>query len=262
MLGGQKVVVVMPGLNVAATLERTVGAIPPGIVDEVILVDDGSTDETVAVASKLGIGCVSHGRNLGYGAAQKTGYREALALGADVAVLLHPDFQYDPKLVPPIASMVVHGGYDVVLAARVLVGGALAGGMPPWKFAANRLLTWAENALIGASFSEYHTGYRAYSRRALQALPLAGNRDDYAFDSEVLAQAVALGLRVGEISCPAHYFDGMQTITFGPGVRYGLGCLKVAGRSAAARAGLAPSILGGPGLEAWTEGRWVLRGGE
>ncbi|MEM9072665.1 MAG: glycosyltransferase family 2 protein [Myxococcota bacterium] len=259
MLADQKVVAVMPGLNVASTLERTVRAIPEGVVDVVLLVDDGSTDDTVNEAARLGIACISHAQNLGYGAAQKTGYREALALGADVAVLLHPDFQYKPELVPPIASMVIHGGYDIVLAARVLVGGALAGGMPRWKYAANRFLTWTENALIGASFSEYHTGYRAYSRAALERLPMANNRNDYAFDSEVLAQAVGLGLSVGEISCPAHYFDEMQTITFGPGVRYGLGCLQIAGRYAAERLGVPTGILGGPTLDAWTAGTWALR---
>ncbi len=255
-----KVVVVMPGLNVARTLERTVQAIPAGAADAVVLVDDGSTDETIEVARRLGIACVSHARNLGYGAAQKTGYREALTLGADVAVMVHPDFQYKPELVPAMAAMVTHGGYDVVLASRVLVGGAIAGGMPRWKYVANRALTTIENVVMGSHLSEFHTGYRAYSRRALQTLPLAGNRDDYVFDSEILAQAVAQRLPIGEISCPAHYFDDMQTITFGPGVRYGLGVLGVAARVAAHRLGGRGRLLdpSAPKLDAWTEGTWSV----
>ncbi len=259
MLGGQKVVAVMPGLNVSSTLERTVRAIPEGVVDVVLLVDDGSTDDTVAVAERLGIACISHSRNLGYGAAQKTGYRATLEIGGDVAVMLHPDYQYKPELVPPIASMAVYGGYDIVLAARVLLGAAVVGGMPRWKYAANRFLTHTENALIGANFSEYHTGYRAYTRHALETLPLANNRNDFAFDSEVLAQAIGMGISVGEISCPAHYWEGMQTISFKTGVRYGIGCLQVAGRYAAQRMGVPTGIMDGPTLDAWTEGEWVLR---
>lgn len=255
-----KVVVVMPGLNVARTLERTVRAIPAGAADTIVLVDDGSTDDTVEVARKLGIACVSHAKNLGYGAAQKTGYREALREGADVVVMVHPDFQYKPELVPAIAAMVTHGGYDVVLASRVLVGGALAGGMPRWKYVANRVLTAVENAAMGAHLSEFHTGYRAYSRRALQALPLAGNRNDYVFDSEILAQAIELGLPIGEISCPAHYFDEMQTITFGPGIKYGLGVLGVAARVTAHHLGKKDRLLdpNAPKLDAWTHGSWSV----
>ena len=261
-----KVVVVMPGLNVAGTLERTVRAIPEGSADVILLVDDGSTDDTVEVARSLGIACISHAENRGYGAAQKTGFREALALGADVAVMVHPDFQYKPELVPAMAAMVTPGEYDVVLGSRILLGGALAGGMPRWKDVANRALTLAENLAMGTRVSEFHTGYRAYSRRALSTLPLAGNRNDFAFDSEILAQAAFQGLAIGELSCPANYFDEMQTITLLPGIRYGFACLGIARRAAlhrlAARTGLPTGSErfdpSSPGLTAWTAGRWSI----
>lgn len=254
----RKVVVVMPGLNVASTLERTVCALPEGFADAIVLVDDGSTDDSVDVARRLGIGCVSHRRNLGYGAAQKTGYREALALGCEVAVMVHPDFQYKPELAPALVEMCRTGGYDVALASRILVGGALRGGMPRWKWVANRGLTAVENLAMGAQISEYHTGYRAYSRHALEVLPMADNRNDFVFDSEILAQAIAMDLAIGEMSCPANYHDDMQTITFGPGIRYGLGCLRTAARAAAARAGLPSTLHSGGTLATWTEGSWSV----
>ena len=257
MLDGARVAVTMPGLNVATTLERTVEALPAGYADSILLADDGSTDDTVEVARKLGVRVFSHSRNLGYGAGQKTTYREALKDGADVAVMVHPDFQYKPALMPVMASMVVHGGYDVVLASRMLDGGALKGGMPVWKLVANRFLTWTENALLGARISEYHTGYRAFSRRLMEELPLAELSNGFHFDTELLALAILHGYRIGEISCPAHYFDGMQTMPADVGVRYGLGCLRAASLGAAHRAGLAkPAIydLSGPKLDAWTEG--------
>jgi glycosyltransferase involved in cell wall biosynthesis len=260
MLNGARVAVVMPGLRVARTIERTVAALPRGVADDVIYVDDGSDDDSVTVARRLGLTVYAHGRNLGYGAGQKTGYREALARGADVAVMVHPDFQYKPELVPALASMVVYGGYDLALASRVLMGGALKGGMPRWKFVANRALTTIENAMIGASLSEYHTGYRAFSRRVLEALPLGENRNDFVFDNEILAQAVHFEFAIGEISCPAHYFDEMSTITLGPGIRYGLGVLGVASRLVAHRARVAPTPLfdrAGRTLAAWTEGHRV-----
>ncbi len=256
MIGEHRVAIVMPGINVAATLARTVAAIPEGVADEIIFVDDGSTDASVAIAQDLGCAVVSHARNLGYGAGQKTGYREALAGGADVVVMVHPDFQYKPELVPAMASMVVHGGYDIVLGSRMLVGGALKGGMPRWKWVVNRGLTTFENAMMGARLSEYHTGYRAFSRRALEQLPLAGNRNDFVFDNETLAQAIHFGLPIGEISCPANYFDEMQTITFLPGIRYGLGCLSTAGRFVKHRLGASDAMLdpAGPTVRDWTEG--------
>jgi len=246
----------MPGLNVDKTLERTVRAIPEGSVDHVIFVDDGSTDGSAALAKRLGALVVSHGRNLGYGAAQKTGYREALALRADVVVMLHPDFQYKPELLPAMAAMVTHGGYDLVLGSRVLVGGALKGGMPRWKYAVNRGLTMLENVALGARLSEYHTGYRAFSRRILEELPIAQNRNDFVFDNEVLAQALHFGYAIGEISCPAHYFEDMQTIGFRSGVRYGFGCLGTAWTASLHRIGFRSSMLdrNGQHLDAWTEG--------
>ncbi len=260
MMNGARIVVVMPGLRVVRTLERTVRAIPANAVDEIIYVDDGSDDGSIELARRLGLTVFSHGKNLGYGAGQKTGYREALARGADVVVMVHPDFQYKPELVPAIASMVAYGGYDLALASRVLVGGALAGGMPRWKFAVNRALTHVENALLRASLSEYHTGYRAFSRGVLEALPLAENRNDFVFDNEVLAQAIHFGYSIGEISCPAHYFDEMSTIRFLPGITYGVGVLGVAARLVAHRAGIRPSACfdrGGRRLGEWKQGRLV-----
>lgn len=259
MLAGKRIAIVMPGIDVAPTLERTVRAIPEDVADEILFVDDGSTDDSVAIARELGCTVVSHAKNMGYGAAQKTGYREALAGGADVAVMVHPDFQYKPELVPAMASMVVHGGYDVVLGSRMLVNGALAGGMPRWKWVANVGLTSLENAMMGAGLSEYHTGYRAFSRHALTTLPLADNRDDFVFDNETLAQAIWLGLPIGELSCPANYFDEMQTITLLPGIKYGLGCLHTAGRFLFHRLGRPSTMLDPDGrrLDAWRAGKRI-----
>jgi glycosyltransferase involved in cell wall biosynthesis len=257
MLNDHKVAVVLPGYNVASTLERTLLALPKGVADDIIFVDDGSRDASSAIAHSLGARVFVHARNLGYGAAQKTGYREALAAGADVVVMVHPDFQYKPALMPAMASMVAHGGYDLVLGSRVLVKGARKGGMPLWKFVANRGLTGIENTLLGAGLSEYHTGYRAFSRKLLLTLPLAENRNDYAFDNEVIAQTVHFGFAIGEMSCPAYYFDEMQTIAFRGAVRYGLGCLEVASRFVLHRAGAWHSSLfdgEGHGLREWTHG--------
>ena len=241
MMNGKKVAVVLPGYNVARTLARTVAAVPRECVDWMLYGDDGSRDDSRDVARALGLAVVAHAQNRGYGANQKTLYREALRAGADVVVMVHPDFQYKPELVPAMAAMVAHGGYDVVLGSRVLVRGALRGGMPRWKYVANRGLTEVENALTGAGLSEYHTGYRAFSRRVLEELPLADNRDDFVFDNELLAQAIHFGYPIGEVSCPAHYFDEMSTITFLPGVRYGLGCLKTAAALTLHRTGLVAS---------------------
>lgn len=257
MLSGKRITVVMPGLNVASTLERTVRAIPDGVVDEIVFVDDGSTDDSGDLARGLGCTVIRHDTNLGYGAGQKSGYRAALETGADVVVMVHPDYQYKPELVPAMAAMVVHGGYDIVLGSRMLVRGAIAGGMPRWKWVVNRGLTTVENAMMGAGLSEYHTGYRAFSRHALETLPLANNRNDFVFDNETLAQAIHFGLPIGEISCPANYFDEMQTITFLPGIRYGLGCLATASRFVLHRLGARDAMLdpSGPTVAAWTEGR-------
>lgn len=259
MLADKRVVIVMPGIDVAPTLERTVRAIPEGIADEIIFVDDGSRDASVDVALSLGCTVVSHAKNLGYGAGQKTGYREALASDADVVVMVHPDFQYKPELVPAMASMVVHGGYDVVLGSRMLVHGALRGGMPRWKYLVNRALTTVENAMTGGGLSEYHTGYRAFSRRILEELPLADLRNDYVFDNEMLVQSIHFGYSIGELSCPANYFDEMQTITLLPGIRYGLGVLGTTSRYVLHRLGRPSPILdrGAPRLDAWREGRRV-----
>ncbi len=247
--------VVIPGYRVARTLARTVEHLPREGVDRVLYGDDGSDDGSAELARSLGLDVVAHARNRGYGAVQKTLYREALQGGADVVVMVHGDFQYRPELVPAMAAMVSPGGYDVVLGSRTLNHGALRGGMPRWKFMVNRALTAVENGLLGAGLSEYHTGYRAYSRRALSELPLAENRDDFVFDNQLLAQALHWALPIGEVSCPAHYFDGMSTITFLPGVRYGLGCLGTAAGLVLHRAGARPSALfdrAGRTLDHWT----------
>jgi len=226
MLHNKKIVVVMPAYNAVKTLEMTYNEVPMDIVDEVILVDDASSDDTAAKARELGIRFVLHPRNLGYGGNQKTCYREALARGADVVVMLHPDYQYSPRLVTAMASMIVSDHYDVVLASRILGGGALKGGMPFYKYISNRFLTLIENLVLGVKLSEYHTGYRAFSREVIEALPLEKNSDDFVFDNEMLAQAVYFGFRIGEISCPTKYFDDASSINFSRSITYGLGVLS------------------------------------
>jgi glycosyltransferase involved in cell wall biosynthesis len=226
MLSGKRIVVVLPAYQAEATLERTYRGLPPGIVDEVILVDDASTDDTVALARRLGLRTVVHPRNRGYGANQKTCYAEALAAGADIVVMLHPDYQYEPALVAPMAAMIASGVYDVVLGSRIIGGGALAGGMPVWKYAANRALTLFENLMLGAKLSEYHTGYRAYSRRVLESVPLELNSDDFVFDNEFLVQCIVAGFRVGEISCPTRYFAEASSINLRRSIVYGFGVLR------------------------------------
>ena len=225
MINNKKVVVVMPAYNAGMTLEQTYREIPKDLVDEVILVDDASKDETVQVAKRLGIHTVIHLANKGYGGNQKTCYREALRKGADIIVMLHPDYQYTPQLVPAIASMIASGVYDVVLGSRILVGGTLVGGMPVYKYIANRCLTFAQNIIMNQKLSEYHTGYRAFSRRVLETLPLEHNSDDFVFDNEMLAQAAYFGFKIGEISCPTKYFTGASSINFKRSVQYGLGVL-------------------------------------
>ena len=222
----QKVVVVLPAYCAEATLERTYHDIPRDVVDEVLLVDDASTDRTLAVAAELGITAFGHPRNLGYGANQKTCYREALAAGADIVVMPHPDYQYDPRLIPAMVGMVASNVYDVVLASRILGGGALRGGMPLYKYVSNRFLTLIQNWMLGAKLSEYHTGYRAFSKQVLQTLPIQRNSDDFVFDNEILTQVVAAGFRIGEVSCPTKYFPEASSISFRRSVTYGMGVLR------------------------------------
>ncbi|PYL03184.1 MAG: glycosyl transferase family 2 [Verrucomicrobia bacterium] len=230
MLKGQRIVVVMPAYNAARTLRQTYDeVIGHDIVDEIILVDDASNDQTAAIARTLDrVRVEVHPKNRGYGGNQKTCYRLALAAGADVVIMLHPDYQYTPTLIPAMASMVTSGLYPCVLASRILGGGALRGGMPWWKYIANRLLTLSENILLGAKLSEYHTGYRAFARKLLESLPLEKNSDDFVFDNQMLAQIIWLGHPIGEITCPAKYMPEASSINFRRSVRYGLGCLKVA----------------------------------
>ncbi|MFM7320914.1 MAG: glycosyltransferase family 2 protein [Armatimonadota bacterium] len=229
MILGKKVVVVLPAYRAARTLEQTVSDIPDGIADEVVLVDDCSPDDTVAEARRLGIPHIVHPRNRGYGGNQKTCYATALERGADIVVMLHPDYQYSPKLLGAMAWLVASGEYDLVLGSRILgTPGALAGGMPGWKYVANRVLTLIENAMLGVKVSEYHTGYRAFSREVLLRLPLEENSDDFVFDNQMLAQAVHFGFRLGEVSCPTKYFDEASSINFRRSVVYGFGVLGTA----------------------------------
>jgi glycosyltransferase involved in cell wall biosynthesis len=228
MIEGLKLAVVLPAYNASQTLERTFGEIPMDIVDDVILVDDASTDSTATLADRLGIHTVIHARNGGYGANQKTCYTIALARGADIVVMLHPDYQYTPRLLTALAGMIASGHYDAVFASRILGGGALSGGMPRYKYVANRLLTAFQNLLMGAKLSEYHTGYRAWSRKILEQLPLAACSDDFVFDNEMIAQAMFAGYRIGEISCPTKYFAEASSINFRRSCIYGLGVLRTA----------------------------------
>ena len=225
MLDNQRIAVVLPAYNAEATLEKTYREIPRKVVDEVVLVDDGSSDATARISKDLGITTICHGHNLGYGANQKTCYRHALSLSADIFVMLHPDYQYSPRLIPAMAAMIVSGEFDVVLGSRILGGTALKGGMPVYKYCANRFLTWFENLLTGAKLSEYHTGFRAFSRRVLEVLPLGSNSNDFVFDNQILVQALHFGFRVGEISCPTRYNADASTINFGRSIVYGLGVM-------------------------------------
>ena len=225
MINGKKVVVVLPAYNAEKTLLRTVEEIPAS-VDDCILVDDHSTDETATLARELGLKVYVHPQNRGYGGNQKTCYRAALELGADIVVMVHPDYQYSPLLVEPMASMIAFGLYDLVLGSRILGGGALKGGMPLYKYISNRVLTFVQNLALGAKLSEYHTGFRAYSRQMLVSLPLEANSDDFVFDNQVLAQAIYLGARIGELSCPTRYFPEASSINVRRSIEYGLGVLK------------------------------------
>jgi glycosyltransferase involved in cell wall biosynthesis len=224
----QKVVVVMPAYNSARMLRRTYDEVmAQGIVDRVIVVDDASRDDTVAIAHTLPRTRLEiHARNRGYGANQKTAYRIALAEGADIVIMVHPDYQYTPRLIPAMASLVGSGLYPCVLGSRILGGHALKGGMPWWRYVANRFLTLAENWLLGSKLSEFHTGYRAFSRALLERLPLDRNSDDFVFDNQVLAQILWLGESIAEISCPTSYFAEASSISFRRSLRYGFGCLS------------------------------------
>jgi glycosyltransferase involved in cell wall biosynthesis len=225
MLNGKRIFVVMPAYNAARTLRQTFMELPHEIVDGVLLVDDHSSDATVELARQMGLITFLHNSNLGYGRNQKTCYREALRRGADIVVMLHPDYQYSPKLVTAMAGLITYGEYDVVLASRILGRGALSGGMPVYKYISNRFLTLFENILLNFKLSEYHTGYRAFSREVLAALPLEENSDDFVFDNEMLAQAIYMPYRIGEISCPTKYFPEASSINFRRSVKYGLGVL-------------------------------------
>jgi glycosyltransferase involved in cell wall biosynthesis len=225
VINGKRVVVVLPAYNAAKTLEATVKEIPD-VVDECILVDDHSSDDTTEVARRLGIVVEVHPKNRGYGGNQKTCYAKALEHGADIVVMLHPDYQYTPLLVTPLATMIAYGVYDVALGSRILGGGALRGGMPRYKYVANRFLTAFENLVTGARLSEYHTGFRAFSKELLHALPIDANSDDFIFDNQFLAQAILRGARVGEIACPTKYFAEASSIDFRRSAIYGMGVLK------------------------------------
>lgn len=244
MLNGKKIVVVMPAYNAEKTLRDTYNDIPFEIVDDVILVDDASRDRTSEVARNMGIHTIVHENNLGYGGNQKSCYRAALELGADIVIMLHPDYQYTPKLIPAMASMIAYGEFDAVLGSRILGIGALQGGMPLYKYIANRFLTLFENLLLGHKLSEYHTGYRAFSREILERLPLEKNSNDFVFDNQMLAQIIWFGYRIGELSCPTKYFEDASSINFRRSVAYGLGVLKTAVQFRLQKWGLArPTIF-------------------
>ncbi|MPV86779.1 glycosyltransferase family 2 protein [Ostreibacterium oceani] len=227
MLNGQKIIVVMPAYHAGLTLEQTYRELPHDIIDEVILVDDNSHDNTVTVAESLGITVIKHNENRGYGGNQKTCYQTALAHGADIVVMVHPDYQYDPKLAGAMISMIASGIYDAALGSRILGGGALKGGMPYWKYIANRFLTAFENLLLGAKLSEYHTGYRAFSRELLENIPFDDNSEDFVFDNQMLAQVILADYALGEISVPTKYFEAASSINFKRSVQYGIGVVGV-----------------------------------
>ena len=224
MINGKRIAVVMPAYNAEKTLEQTVREFTD-VVDIKILVDDSSKDRTAELSRKLGVQTFIHDANYGYGRNQQTCYREALAAGADIVVMVHPDYQYTPLLVPAMAGMVASGVYDMVLASRILGGGARKGGMPLYKYVSNRLLTALQNLFLGVKLSEYHTGFRAFSRELLEKLPLLENSDDFVFDNQMIAQAVMFGFKIGEISCPTKYFEEASSINFKRSVKYGLGVL-------------------------------------
>ncbi len=228
MLNNKKIIVVLPAYNAAKTLQKTFNEIPFDIVDEVIITDDFSNDDTLAVAKKIGIKhVISHEKNKGYGANQKSCYKKALELNADIIIMLHPDYQYTPKLIPAMCSIVSNDLYDVVLGSRILSKGALQGGMPLYKYISNRVLTLIQNLLMNEKLSEYHTGYRCFDAKILQKINFQNNSDDFVFDNEIIAQCCFIKARIGEISCPANYFEEASSINFNKSLIYGLGVLRV-----------------------------------
>ena len=243
MLNGQHIAVVLPAYNAERTLRQTVDEIPRDIVDDIILTDDASSDGTCRLAVELGLHTLRHDENRGYGGNQKTCYAAALHRGADIVVMLHPDYQYTPKLITTMTSMIAYADYDVVLGSRILGKGALVGGMPLYKYLSNRFLTAVENLVIGQKLSEYHTGYRAWRRRVLERLPLHACSDDFVFDNQMLAQALYFGYNVGEVSCPTRYFPEASSINFRRSVTYGLGVLTTALQYRLARMGVFVSPL-------------------
>ena len=238
MLNGKRICVVMPAYNAEKTLKKTYDEIPKDIVDDVILTDDASTDETVKISRELNIKTFVHTANKGYGGNQKTCYQAALKSGADIVIMLHPDYQYTPKLILPMASMMTEGLFDTMIGSRILGNKAMMGGMPLYKYISNRILTLSENLLIQQKLSEYHTGYRAFSRKVLETIPLLENSDDFVFDNQMLCQTLYFGFDVGEVSCPALYFDDASSISFSRSVTYGLGVMQTAMKYAMARRGM------------------------
>jgi glycosyltransferase involved in cell wall biosynthesis len=224
---GKKIIVVLPAYNAGKTIAQTIAEIPFDLVDEYVVVDDASTDNTIEVASSLNVkNLIRHDRNKGYGGNQKTCYRTALDLGGDIIIMLHPDYQYTPKLIPSIAYMIASGLYPVVIASRILGKGALKGGMPMYKYVANRFLTWVQNLLINQKLSEYHSGYRAFSREVLETVNFQANSDDFVFDNQMLAQIFYAGFEIGEITCPTKYFEEASSINLRRSIKYGLGVLR------------------------------------
>lgn len=244
MYKGKRVVVVLPAYNAELTLAQTFAEIPEDLVDEVVLCDDASKDNTVSKARELGIRhIISHERNKGYGGNQKSLYNYALSLDADIVIMLHPDYQYTPKLIPSMVNIIGEDLYDVVLGSRILGNGALRGGMPMYKYIANRFLTFAQNLLAGHKLSEYHTGYRAFSREVLEAIPFNSNSDDFVFDNEMLAQIIYARFGIAEVTCPTKYFEEASSISFRRSVKYGLGVLRVSGGLFLQRLGLTSLYL-------------------